>query len=135
MNGSNLKVLNVVFRARKVETDTARRALGDASGHETALAAREMDAARGVPGDFDRDAFVAWFRRMRALRDQLAETMREAAARTETARTDLARRRLAETAAEEAVARAVAEHAAVAQHRDQVILEDVARALKRINDG
>ena len=78
---------------------------------ETALAARdgamvrELDEARRISGDFDREAFVAWFGRMRAERARLADAIREAEARTAAARTTLAHQRVAETAEENAVAR------------------------------
>jgi hypothetical protein len=74
---------------------------------------------------------MAWFGRMQAERARLADAMREAAAHTATARTTLANRRVAETAAEEALTRALAVQEAAAERREQVVLEDVARALKR----
>jgi len=115
----------------------ARRGLGDAVILETALAARddamgrELDAAREIVGDFDREAFTAWFFRMRDERARLADAMHDAESRTAAARTILAQRRVAETAAEEALAGAVAAKEAASARRDQIMLEDVARALKR----
>jgi hypothetical protein len=134
----NLGALTALGRLRHVETDTARRELGTAVTQETALAAqdaalgRELDAARRLSGDFDRDTFVAWFGRMRAERARLGDAMRDAEARTATARTTLAHRRVAETAAEEALAGALAVKEAALARREQIVLEDVARALKRL---
>src|SRR5271156_2997759 len=67
----DLRTLTALRRLRRVETDEARRDLGVALAQETALAARdeamrgELEAARQVSGDFDRDAFSAWWARMR----------------------------------------------------------------------
>jgi hypothetical protein len=137
MSDPHLAALTALRRLRRVETDMARRDLGEAMAQETALAARddamvrELDEARRISGDFDREAFVAWFGRMRAERERLADAIREAEARAAAARTTLAQRRVAETAAEEALARAMAAVEADIARRDQLMLEDVARALKR----
>jgi hypothetical protein len=123
-----------------METDAARRDLGEMLAEETALAARdaaiaaEVETARQFTGEFDRQAFFLWLERMRAERARLAEALRSADARTAAARTALARRRVAETAAEQALDRAALAQAAEAARRDQVMLEDVARALKQAMD-
>ena len=57
--------------------------------------------------------------------------LQEAGALTAAARTTLAQRRVAETAAETALAAAISAQAAAMAQREQVMLEDVARALKR----
>lgn len=137
MSESELSTLSALRRLRRVETDTARRALGEAVTQEAALSARDaalaqdLGEARQLTGDFDREAFAAWFIRMRAERALLGAAMREAEARTAAGRADLAQRRLAETAAEEALARAVATRDAAVAAREQVMLEDVSRALRR----
>jgi hypothetical protein len=137
MPDPNLGALTALRRLRHVETDAARRDLGEALTQETALAARdaalvqELTEARQIAGEFDRETFAAWFARMRAERSRLTDAMREAEARTAAARATLAQRRVAETAAEEALAGALAAREATMARREQVILEDVARALKR----
>lgn len=137
MSDPDLGALTALRRLRHVETDAARRDIGDALARETALAERdgavrrELDAARQLTGDFDREAFIAWFRQKLTERAQLADATREAEANTAAARTTLARRRVAETAAEEALATAITAREAVVARREQVMLEDVSRALKR----
>ena len=131
------RALSALRRLRHAETEAARRDLGEALARETALAERhaalvgELDAARRISGDFDREAFVAWFGRMRAERERLAAAVHGAGALTAAARATLAQRRVAETAAETALATAKAAQATAVAQREQVILEDVARALKR----
>jgi hypothetical protein len=137
MPDSALGALTALRRLRHAETEAARRVLGEALTREAELSARqsalgqELEAARQFSGDFDREAFAAWFGRARAERERLAAGMREAEAHTAAARTVLAQRRVAETAAEAALADALAALKAAAAHREQVMLEDVARALKR----
>jgi hypothetical protein len=134
-----LQVLTALGRMRRVETDEARRHLGEALAQETALEARdaaigrELDAAMRLTGDFDRQAFFAWLGRKRGERAEVSTAMRAAEARTAAARSVLAHRRVAETAAEEALARTAAAREADVARRDQVMLEDVARALRRTN--
>ncbi len=138
MADPELAALTALRRLRHVETDAARRDLGDALTRETVLTDQdaglrtEIDAARQFPGEFDRDAFIAWFGRKRAERAQLADALRDAEARTTTARTVLAQRRVAETSAEEALAAAIASRDADAAHREQIMLEDVSRTLRRM---
>jgi hypothetical protein len=137
MSDPNLRALTALRRMRHVETDEARRDLGDAMAQETALVARdaairgELDTARGMTGEFDREAFAAWLRRSMTERARLADALKQAEAQSAAARIVLANRRLAETAAEEALARGVAAVEAEAARKDQLTLEDVARALKR----
>jgi hypothetical protein len=137
---SNLGALTALRRLRRVETDAARRALGEAVTQEAALAAREAELeresreARQIHGDFDREAFTAWLGRIRAERAQIAVAARDAATHVASARTILAQRRVAETSAEQALSTALAAKAAMTAHREQVMLEDVARALKRSAD-
>jgi hypothetical protein len=139
MPDPDISALSALRRLRHAETDAARRDLGEAFSRETALAAQdgalagEVADARQLSGDFDRETFVAWLGRVRTERAQLAGAMREAASYTEKMRTVLAHRRLAETAAEQALAAALAAQQAAAAHREQVMLEDTARALKRIS--
>jgi Mg-chelatase subunit ChlI len=95
---------------------------------------RELDEARRHSGDFDREAFIAWFERKQGERAHLADAIRDARSSTATARSVLARRRVAETACEEALASAMAARAAVVAHREQVVLEDVSRALKHASE-
>ena len=127
-------------RMRRAETDGASRVLGDALAQETALAARneaigrELDDARHVSGDFDREAFSAWWERMREERARLADAQGAARARTAAAQAVLANRRVAETAAEDALAREVASREAALARHEQAVLEDVARALKASQD-
>src|SRR5580700_8062585 len=98
MPDPDINALTALRRLRHVETDAARRDLGEALSRETALAAqdgalaREVVEARGLSGDFDRETFVAWLGRVRTERAQLAGAMRDAASHTETARTTLAHR-------------------------------------------
>jgi len=137
MPESSLGALNALRRLRHAETDAARRDLAAALARETALAEqddalrRELDAAKQIAGDFDRETFAAFLARIRAERSRLAEAIREAAARTTSAQTALAHRRAAETLAESALASALAARDAAAAQREQLILEDTARALKR----
>jgi hypothetical protein len=132
----NLNALTSLCRLRRVETDAARRDLGDAMSQETALASRiaamerEADDARRVSGPFDREAFAAWFARMLDLRVRLTAAMRDAEVQSTVARTTLAHRRVAETAAEEALAAAMTAREADVTRREQLALEDVARALR-----
>src|ERR1700683_5815758 len=76
MPDPDLRTLTALRRLRMVETDEARRHLGEALADETALAAQdeamrgELEGARQVSGDFDRDAFSAWWARMRSERDR-----------------------------------------------------------------
>ena len=136
----NVRALTALRRMRKIETDSARRGLAEALAAEVALAARdaaiaaEVETARQFTGDFDRQSFFHWLERMRTERTRLAEALRSAEARTAAARVALARRRVAETAAEQALDRAALSQAAEAARRDQVMLEDVARALKLAAD-
>jgi hypothetical protein len=137
MNTPNLRALTALSRLRRIETDEARRALAAALAEEAALAARdaaiveEIQQVRDGPAPFDLDMFAAWLGRMMAERSRLAETAREAATRTVTARADLNRRRVAETAAGDALAQATAERDAEFARREQMVLEDVARAMRR----
>jgi hypothetical protein len=137
MSTPEIRALIALHRLWRVETDAARRDLGQALAQETALAARdaaiETDLREGlrVSGDFDRQAFSAWLARLRIERTELAGAMREAEARTTDARAALSRRRVAETVAEEALAEERAARDVARARRDQVMLEDVARALKR----
>jgi len=137
MPDPDLHALTALRRLRHAETDAARRDLGESVARETALAerhaalVRELDAARQISGDFDREAFAAWFGRMRTERERLAAASQEAGALTAAARATLAQRRVAETAAETALAAAKSAQAAAIAQREQVMLEDVARALKR----
>jgi hypothetical protein len=141
MPDPNIRALNALHRLRRAETDEARRDLGQAQAQETALARRnaamrdELDTARRMTGDFDREAFSAWLGRTRVERKNVADALKEAEAGTTAARTLLANRRVAETSAEEALARAVTARDAEVSRRDQVMLEDVARALKRAAEG
>jgi hypothetical protein len=140
LRAPNLRALTALRRLRHAETDAARRELGEAVARESTLAERhaalvgELDAARQISGDFDREAFVAWFGRVRTQKAQLVAVMRDAAAQTTAAQLTLAQRRVAETAAETALATAKAAQAAAVAQREQVTLEDVARALKRAAD-
>jgi hypothetical protein len=137
MSYRDLGALTALRRLRHAETETARRDLGEALGRESILASRqttlghEIEAARQFSGDFDREAFAAWFARVRADRERLAAAVREAEAFTVTVRTRLAHRRVAETAAEAALADALAVRKAANDRREQMMLEDVARALQR----
>jgi hypothetical protein len=137
MPDPELRTLTALRRLRRVETDEARRHLGEALAHETELAERdeamrgELEAGRQVSGDFDRDAFSAWWARMGSMRGKLADAMRQAEIRTAATRTVLANRRVAETAAEDALAREMSAREVTVARRDQAVLEDVARALKR----
>ena len=137
MPDPDLRTLTALRRLRRVETDEARRDLGEALAQETALATQdeatrgELEAARQVSGEFDRDAFSAWWARMRSERGKLADAMRQAEIRTAATRTVLANRRVAETAAEDALAREMSAREVTMARRDQAVLEDVARALKR----
>jgi hypothetical protein len=105
---------------------------------EAAFAAREealgqeLDAARQLAGEFDRETFAAWFSRTRTEWERLAGESRAAMQRATEARLLLARRRVAETAADEALARAEALKRAAVAHREQLMLEDVARTLKQV---
>ena len=125
-------------RVRHAETDAARRDLGLAMAEEAAFAAREealgqeLDAARQLAGEFDRETFAAWFSRTRTEWERLAGESRAAMQRATEARLLLARRRVAETAADEALARAEALKRAAVAHREQLMLEDVARTLKQV---
>jgi hypothetical protein len=137
MANPDLGALTALRRLRHAETDAARSALGEAVAREADLEARqgvlgrELAAARQISGEFDREAFAAWLGRMRNVRERLATAVREAAASTTAARAELAHRRVAETAAESALADALAAHRATLARREQMMLEDVARALKR----
>lgn len=136
-----MHTLTALCRVRRVETDEARRDLGEALAQETALAARddamrcELDTARQIFGEFDREAFAAWWGRMRIERARLTDAMRTAEARTAAARTVLANRRAAETAAKDTLAREVTTHEVTLARREQGMLEDVARALTRAASG
>ena len=140
MPDPDLHALTALRRLRHAETDAARRDLGEAVARETALAERhaalvgKLDAARRISGDFDRDAFVVWFGRMLTQRTQIVDAMRDAAAQTAAAQVTLAQRRVAETAAETALATAKTAQATAVAQREQVMLEDAARALKRADD-
>lgn len=137
MAGPDISTLIALRRLRHAETDIARRDLGLAMAKEAAAVAREaalrqeLDAARQTAGEFDREAFVAWFSRARAEWERLAGESRAASDRAAEARLSLAHRRVAETAAEESLARANALKQAAVAHREQLMLEDVARTLKQ----
>ena len=135
------RALSVLRRARRVETDDARRALAEALARETALTDRAtaieqaVHDARRQPDIFDREVFAAWLIRIRDDRETIAVARRAAEAGTEAARAALATRRLAETAAEEALDRAMALADAARSKREQAELEDVARAIARTRSG
>ena len=137
MAAPELRMLTALCRLRRIETDAARRALGAALAEETALAKRateigaELGAARRMAGEFDREAFAAWFGRMRADRAHLEEALRAAEAHTAAAQSHLAQSRVAETAAGDALAAAKARRDAAMARGDQLVLEDVARALRQ----
>lgn len=141
MAGIGLRALIALRRLRHAETDAARRDLGTAVARQTALTARdeaitrEFDRSREASDDFDRETYSAWLRRMRNERSRLADAMLAAASRTAEARTCLARCRVAETSADDALARAVMEREAAAARREQVMLEDAARAIRRADHG
>jgi hypothetical protein len=132
-----IRALAALRRLRRIETDAARRDLGEAIRRELTevereqAAIREMDAARRADGCFDADTFSRWYAGMVIRRDQLAGTRREATSHTADARAALTVRRLAERAAEDALARRVAEEEAVTARRDQATLEEVARAVRQ----
>jgi hypothetical protein len=136
-----MHTLTALCRVRRVETEQARRDLGVALAQETALAARdeamrcELETARRVLGEFDREAFSAWWERMRIERARLADAMLTAEARAAAARIVLANRRVAETAAKDALAREVTAHDLTVARREQGMLEDVARALTSAASG
>jgi len=137
MSDGDLHALTSLCRLRRAETDAARRDLGEALAREIALSTRdqamreELEAARQGAGDFDREAFTVWWARKRADRSEIAEAMRIAASQTAAARAVLATRRLAETAAGDALAKEITARDLTVARRDQAMLEDVARALKR----
>ena len=132
-----IHALTALCRLRRIETDTARRALAGALAWETKLTdqeqaiAREVSEARRVTGEYDRDGFAAWLARMRGERARLAAESEAAQTRTVRSRAALAQGRVAEQAAGEALARAHAAWAMEMARRDQVMLEDVARAISR----
>ncbi len=134
-----LQVLTALGRMRRVETDEARRNLSDALAKEIALETRdaaigrELEEALRVTGDFDRQTFLAWLGRKRGERAEIATAIRAAASRTAATRSALSHQRVAETAAEEALGRAKVAREEDVARRDQVMLEDVARALRRTN--
>jgi hypothetical protein len=136
MASAALRTLTSLRRLRHIETDEARRDLAEALAKETALAERaeaidrQVASERAAPNDYDREALAAFLNRMRVERTRLTVALTLAEANTEAARTLLANRRVAETAAEEALAQVVAAQAAEAAHREQIMLEDVARALR-----
>ena len=78
MPATNFRALTSLRRLRRVETDKARRVLGEALAQEAALAQRdaamryELDTARRMTGDFDREAFSAWLARTRMERTHVA---------------------------------------------------------------
>jgi hypothetical protein len=137
MADAGLRTLIALRRLRHVETDEARGVLARALAEETTLAARDVAIgsalrdARAVSGDFDREGLAAFLGRMRDERVLLAEAMRQSEVRTVAARAMLANRRVAETVAEGALNRARSVLEAEAARRDQVMLEDVARASRR----
>jgi hypothetical protein len=71
---------------------------------------------------------------MRAERGKLADAIKQAEARTAAARTTLAQQRVAETSAEDALTAGLAAKQAEVARREQLVLEDVARALSRAAD-
>lgn len=137
MADHDLRSLSSLHRLRRIETDAARRELSDTLAMETMLSEQdsalgeEMDGGRQLTGYFDRDAFFAWWARLMAERARLAAALNEARVTTAAIRENLAHRRVAETAAEEALAAAVAMREAETARRDQLMLEDVSRALSR----
>jgi hypothetical protein len=139
---TTLRVLTALCRLRRVETDSARRDLSEALAGEIALAAREavvqrqIEEALAVTGDFDRQAFALWFGRMRTEQTELGQAMQAADAQTRATRTALAHRRVAETAAETALGQEITARAAEVARREQVALEDAARASRwAANEG
>ena len=136
MPNADLRALTALHRLRRVETGEARRALAGALARQMELTewdnaiGTEIVQARDASGDFDRETFSVWLERMRTKRLQLADAIRSAETATRTARADLGHRRMAETAIEEMLAGAMTARDAALARRDQVILEDAARALK-----
>jgi len=134
---SDERALKALTRLRHIETDEARRALAETLAEETALLDRDATlaaaaiAARTVAGEYDRDSFAAFLARVRTERETLAAALRATEARTAAARMALGSRRMAETTAAEALDRTVLERKAETARRDQLTLEDVARALRR----
>jgi hypothetical protein len=92
----------------------------------------ELKAARLGAGDFDREAFSAWWARKRSEHGEIGSAIKLAAAQSAAARAVLATRRLAETAADDALAKEMTTRALTAAKSEQAMLEDVARALKRV---
>jgi hypothetical protein len=137
MPDRELHALTSLRRLRRIETDAARRDLGEALARETALSVREqalreeMESARLPAGDFDRETFSVWWERKRAERAEIADAMRMSASQTAAARAVLATRRLAETAADDALAKVMTGRDLTVARKEQATLEDVARALKR----
>ena len=120
-----------------METGEARRALAAALTREAVLAEEEstiedmVASARRRDEVFDRESFAAWLASMTEKRAGLARTRSAAAAETATARRMLANRTMAETAVEDALALARANWLKAEAHRDQAMLEDAARAIRR----
>ena len=136
MPDGTTRALIALCRLRRVRTDSARRDLAQAVARERAVVEREagltraMDDARRIDDGFDREVYSRWFARMIAERQRMGEMRAEAAALTAAERAELARRRVAETAAEDAVARRMAEAELITARRDQATLEEIARAIR-----
>lgn len=124
-------------RLRRLETGEARRALAVALAREATLEAEiagieeRIAAARRCDEVFDRESFAAWLARMAAKRMGLAQSQNAAAEATAAARRQLVDRSMAETAAKDALALARSKQSAAEARRDQAILEEAARAIRR----
>ena len=134
------RAMDALRRVRHIETDEARRDLADALAVEDALRVRDeglvraMAAARGVTGDFDREALAAFLTHSGRELAALADALRAAEARTAEVRAALTRRRRAEDAANDARDRIGAALAVEEARRDQVVLEEAARGVRRVRE-
>lgn len=137
MSGPLSKVLATVARVRRIETDTARRALAIALAREADLARRAagaegaLAAARTMTEPFDQQTFSAYVSRVTQERSRLLAASKAAETETDLARAALAARRMAETVASEALAGARRSEDHALSQRTQTALEDAARGRPR----
>ena len=130
--------LAALLRLRRIALDQARTALAEALVREgqaaaamatlDAAMARETEAATSLAtGDYAVDAFDAWLKRTRPVRDAAEAALQSANDATAEVRAVLAAARAGVEAAEELLARLQAEQAAEVERAAQHALDDATR--------
>jgi hypothetical protein len=137
MTTARIARLMALWRARRIETEEARRDLARTLSEAAVLDARlariatDIAEARAAPAPEDREGFTMWLHGRLREQEHLAPERAAVEARTAAAQAVLARRKRGESGVEDAVAAAQAEERRIAETRAQAALEDMVRFGRR----